>query len=42
MIERGIVMLISDMLKGMWWALLIAAVVLFSTGGYQSFIYQNF
>lgn len=31
-----------DLAKAIFWFLLIVGVVLFSTGGYQTFIYQNF
>jgi len=31
-----------DFAKAVFWALVIIAIVLFSTGDYQTFIYQNF
>jgi hypothetical protein len=31
-----------DFTKAVFWALVIVAIVLFSTGDYQTFIYQNF
>ncbi len=32
----------TDFAKALFWALVIVAIVLFSTGDYQTFIYQNF
>jgi hypothetical protein len=34
--------LLEDVVKALFWFLVIVAIVLFSTGGYQTFIYQNF
>ena len=31
-----------DFAKAAFWALVIVAIVIFSTGDYQTFIYQNF
>lgn len=31
-----------DLAKAAFWAIIIIAIVLFSTGDYQTFIYQNF
>ncbi len=33
---------VIDFTKAVFWALIIVAIVLFSTGDYQTFIYQNF
>lgn len=33
---------IEDLIKAVIWFLIIVAIVLFSTGGYKTFIYQNF
>jgi len=32
----------TDVLKALFWVILIITIVLFSTGGYQEFIYRNF
>jgi len=34
--------IIEDIGKAIFWFLIVVTIVLFSTGGYQTFIYQNF